>query len=30
MVDTGATIAKPDDPTLPGYEFKGWNEEIQY
>ena len=24
MVDAGATIAKPDDPTLPGYEFKGW------
>ena len=24
MVDAGSTIAKPDDPTLPGYEFKGW------
>ena len=24
MVDAGAAIAKPDDPTLPGYEFKGW------
>ena len=24
MVDAGATIAKPDDPTLSGYEFKGW------
>ena len=24
MVDAGATIAKPDDPVLPGYEFKGW------
>ena len=24
MVDAGATITKPDDPTVPGYEFKGW------
>ena len=24
MVAAGATIAKPDDPTVPGYEFKGW------
>ena len=24
MVDVGSTIAKPDDPTLPGYEFEGW------
>ena len=24
MVGAGATIAKPDDPVLPGYEFKGW------
>ena len=24
MVDAGATIAKPDDQTVPGYEFKGW------
>ena len=24
MVDAGATIAKPDDPTVPGYVFKGW------
>ena len=24
MVDAGSTIAKPDDPVLPGYEFKGW------
>lgn len=24
MVDAGATIAKFDDPTVPGYEFKGW------
>ena len=24
MVDAGATITKPEDPTLSGYEFKGW------
>ncbi len=24
MVAAGATITKPVDPTLPGYEFKGW------
>ena len=24
MADAGATIAKPDDPTASGYEFKGW------
>ncbi|MCQ2151394.1 MAG: InlB B-repeat-containing protein [Bacteroidales bacterium] len=24
MVSAGATITKPDDPTTPDYEFKGW------
>lgn len=28
MADAGSTIAKPDDPTAPGFEFKGWYKEF--
>ncbi|MCQ2084098.1 MAG: InlB B-repeat-containing protein [Bacteroidaceae bacterium] len=28
MVDAGATITKPEDPTLSGYEFKGWGKDF--